>query len=177
MLVGVVNLEIFITIWKLAIWVVEKSRDDNFLNTELYAQKINARGFEHLFGYRMIENSIKFWEFSQLLAGVLSWTVEKPERKRTEACRMKCYKRVLGIKWIDSVRNEEVRKRICKRMDIWNCLKGSRDKLVRYNLKHLRIIWPLLKEMVERGKLGEKLEINYWGYVNCGSYLEMEVLA
>ena len=37
-----------------------------------------------------------------------TWTIGEAERKRLEAFKMWCYRRMMNIKWMDRITNEEV---------------------------------------------------------------------
>ena len=47
--------------------------------------------------------------------GCETWTIGEAERKRLEAFGMLCYRRMIYIKWMDRITNEEVLGRIEER--------------------------------------------------------------
>ena len=50
-----------------------------------------------------------------LLYGCETWTIGETERKRLEAFEMWCYRRMMNIKWMNRITNEEVLGRIGER--------------------------------------------------------------
>ena len=54
--------------------------------------------------------------FSVLNYGCESWTWNKEMRKKVNAFEFWCYRRMLKISWRDKVKNEEILKRLQKRL-------------------------------------------------------------
>ena len=54
--------------------------------------------------------------FSILNYGCESWTWNKAMRKKVNAFEFWCYRRILKISWRDKVKNEEILKRLQKRL-------------------------------------------------------------
>ena len=55
---------------------------------------------------------LKVFVWSVALYGSETWTINSLDKKRIEAFEMWCYRRMLKIKWVDHVTNEEVLNRI-----------------------------------------------------------------
>ena len=58
---------------------------------------------------------IRTYIWSMLLYGSEAWTMTAAEKARIEAFEMWCYRRMMRIKWIDRVSNEEVLKKWVRR--------------------------------------------------------------
>ena len=57
-------------------------------------------------------NIIKAMVMSMVMYASETWTLKKLDRDRLLAFEMKCYRRVLRIRWEQKVTNEEVRSRV-----------------------------------------------------------------
>ena len=68
--------------------------------------------------------------------GCETWTIGKAERKRLEAFEMWCYRRMMNIKWMDKITNEEVLGRIGERRTLWKSLKKRRGQMMGHTLRH-----------------------------------------
>ena len=55
---------------------------------------------------------LKVFVWSVALYGSETWTITKADKKRIEAFEMCCYRRMLKIRWVDRITNEEVLNRI-----------------------------------------------------------------
>ena len=62
--------------------------------------------------------------------GCETWTIGEAERKRWEAFEMWCYRRMINIKWMDRITNEEVLGRIGERRTSWKSLKKRRGQMM-----------------------------------------------
>ena len=51
---------------------------------------------------------------STLMYACETWTLKKTDRDRLNAFEMECYRKILGVKWQDKVRNEDIRKKLGK---------------------------------------------------------------
>ena len=60
--------------------------------------------------------------------GCETWTIGEAERKRLEAFEMSCYRRMMNIKWMDRITNEEVLVRIGERRTL--CLRKRRCQMM-----------------------------------------------
>ena len=81
--------------------------------------------------------------------GCETWTIEEAERKRLEAFDMWCYGRMMNIKWMDRITNEELLGRIGERRTLWKSLRKRRVQMMGHTLRHeKRISW--------RGRWGKK---------------------
>ena len=58
---------------------------------------------------------------------------------------MWCYRRMMKIKWIDRITNEEVLKRIGERRTLWKSLRKRRDQM----MGHTLILGELLRNILE----------------------------
>ena len=73
---------------------------------------------------------LKIYVWSIAMYGCETWTIGEVERKRLEAFEMSCYKRMMNIKWMDRITNEEVLGRIGERRTPWKCLKKRRGQMM-----------------------------------------------
>ena len=62
--------------------------------------------------------------------GCETWTIGEAERKRLEALEMSCYRRMMNIKWMDRITNEEALGRIGERRTLWKSLKKRRGQMM-----------------------------------------------
>ena len=58
--------------------------------------------------------------------GCETWTIGEAERKRLEAFEISCYRRMMNIKWMDRITNEEVLGRIGERRTLWKSLEEEK---------------------------------------------------
>ena len=68
--------------------------------------------------------------------GSETWTINSLDKKRIEAFEMWCYRRMLKIRWVDRITNEEVLNRIGEKRNLWHNLTRRRDRLVGHVLRH-----------------------------------------
>ena len=66
-----------------------------------------------------ISTNTKLMLFESCVLSVLmyaseTWTLKKDDRNRLNAFQMKCYRKMLGVKWQDKVKNEDIRKKLNK---------------------------------------------------------------
>ena len=66
-----------------------------------------------------ISTKIKLMLFESCVLSVLmyaceTWTLKKADKNRLNAFEMKCYRKMLGVKWHDKVKNEDIRKKLNK---------------------------------------------------------------
>ena len=79
-----------------------------------------------------VENKLKLLKtcvFSTLLYASETWTVKEKDKKKLLAFEMKCYRRILGIRWKDMVRNTDVRKKISANETIIDIIKKKKLRL------------------------------------------------
>ena len=62
--------------------------------------------------------------------GCETWTVGETERKRLEAFEIWCYRRMLEIKRLDRITNEQVLKRIGERISLWKSMRKRRAQMM-----------------------------------------------
>ena len=84
--------------------------------------------------------------FPAILYGAETWTMVKETRKRLQAAEMWCWRRLLRIRWIDRVSNEEVLRRVGEPATI-----------------------PL-------DGISLKLKLNYFGHIRRGDTMEKEIM-
>ena len=65
-----------------------------------------------------------------------TWTIGEEERKRLEAFEMRCFRRMMNIKWMDRITNEEVLERIGERRTLWKSLRKRRGQMMGHTLRH-----------------------------------------
>ena len=66
---------------------------------------------------------LKTYVWSIAMNGCETWTIRKAERKRVEAFEMWCYRRMMNIKWMNRITNEEVLGRVEEKRTLWKSLK------------------------------------------------------
>jgi hypothetical protein len=93
---------------------------DNDCTTEIKRRIGKATGamasFKNIWNSRNISMEtkigiIRICIFSVLLYGCETWTLKKNDQDRLLAFEMRCYRRILHIRWQQKIRNEEVRRR------------------------------------------------------------------
>ena len=84
-------------------------------------------------------------------ANLDTWTIGEAERKRLEAFEMWCHSRMVNIKWMDRITNEEVLGRIEEKRTLWKSLKKRRGQMMGHTLRH----GGLLNDILER-EVGKK---------------------
>ena len=81
-----------------------------------------------------------------------TWTIGETERKGLDAFEMWCYRRMMNIKWMKRITNEEVLGRIGERRTLWKSLKKRRGQMMGHTLiRH----GGLLRDILE-GWVGKK---------------------
>ena len=78
--------------------------------------------------------------------GCETWTIGEAERKILEAFEMWCYRRMMNIKWMDKITNEEVLEIIGERRTLWK----RRGQMMGHTLSH----GGLLRDILE-GEVGK----------------------
>ena len=68
--------------------------------------------------------------WSVALYGSETWTIGVSEKKRLEAFEMWCYRRMLKIRWVDKVTNEEVLRQIDEERSVWKNIVKRRGRLI-----------------------------------------------
>ena len=91
---------------------------------------------------------LKAFVWSVALYGSETWTINSLDRKRLEAFEIWCYRRMLKIRWVDRVTNEEVLNRIGEKRNFWHILTKRRDRLVGHILRHEGIVNLVLEGSV-----------------------------
>jgi len=71
-------------------------------------------------------NILKATVMSVVMYASETWTLKKKDRNRLLAFEMKCYRRILRIRWEQKITNEEVRRRVqCKKSIIQQIRKKT----------------------------------------------------
>ena len=68
--------------------------------------------------------------WSIAIYGCETWTIGEAERKRLDVFEMWCYRRMMNIKWMDKITNEEVLERIEERRTLWKSLRKRRGQMM-----------------------------------------------
>ncbi|XKL69474.1 hypothetical protein PGB90_007243 [Kerria lacca] len=92
---------------------------------------------------------LRAYVWSVALYGCATWTIGTLDRKRIEAFKLWCYRKMLRIKWTEKVRNEEVLRRIRGDRVIWKMLVKRRTRMIGHNLRHPVRLATVLEGMVE----------------------------
>ena len=80
--------------------------------------------------------------------GCETWTIGDAKRKRLEAFEMWCLRRMMKIKWIDSITNEELLEQIGERRTVWK----RRAQMMGHISRHGGLLRNILNGKVERGE-------------------------
>ena len=83
------------------------------------------------------------------------WRRGEKEIKRSEAFEMWCYRRMINIKWMDRITNEEVLERIGERRTLWKSLRKRRGQIMGYTLRH----GGMLRYILEGERWERKVEV------------------
>ena len=83
-----------------------------------------------------------------------------------ESFELWCYRRMMNIKWMDRITNEEVLGRIGERRTLWKSLRKKRGQMMGHALRH----GGLLRDILQ-GEVGKKRKAqikifrpNNWAY-------------
>ena len=124
---------------------------------------------------------LKAYVWSVALYGSETWTIGETERKRIEAFEMWCYRRMLKIRWVDRVTNEEVLNRIGEERSLWRNLTKRRDRMIGHYLRHPGLVNLVLEGSVwgknGRGRPRSEYDRQIRVDVGCSSYVAMKRLA
>ena len=97
---------------------------------------------------------IRCYIWSLFLYGSETWTLTAAEKSRVEAFEMWCYRRMMKIKWIDRVSNEEVLRRVEEKRSLLKTLKRRRDILIGHIMRHDGLMKTIIEGQVN-GKRGK----------------------
>ena len=108
------NVEEFVYLGSLITWDNDCSKD---IRTRIAKGKGMMENFKTLWRNKNISfttklNVLKTCVFSTMLYGCETWTYRKADKDRILAFEMYCYRRMLGIRWMQKISNEEVRRRL-----------------------------------------------------------------
>ena len=124
---------------------------------------------------------LKAFVWSMALYGSETWTISSSDRKRIEAFEIWCYRRMLKIRWVDRVTNEEVLDRIGEKRMFWHMLTKRRDRLVGHILRHQGLVNLVLEGSVwgknRVGRPRDEYSKQIQRDVGCCSYSEMKRFA
>ena len=76
---------------------------------------------------------------------------------------MWCYRRMMNIKWMDRITNEEVLGRIGERRTLWKSLKKRRGQMMEHTLRHGGLLRDILEGEV--GKKRGRLRLEYFDQI------------
>ena len=124
---------------------------------------------------------LKVFVWSVAMYGSETWTINSLDKKRIEAFEMWCYRRMLKIRWVDHITNEEVLNRIGEKRNLWHNLTRRRDRLVGHVLRHQGLTNLVLEGSAEgknrRGRPRDEYTKQIQRDVGCSRYWEMKKLA
>ena len=108
------NVEEFVYLGSLMTWDNDCSKD---IRTRIAKGKGMLENLKNIWKDKNISYTtklsiLKTCVFSTMLYGCETWTYKKADKDKILAFEMYCYRRVLGIRWTQKVKNEEVRKRL-----------------------------------------------------------------
>jgi hypothetical protein len=72
---------------------------------------------------------LKTCVFSTLLYASETWTLKEADKKKLLSFEMKCYRRILRIRWKDMVRNDDIRTKIAAEKNIIDIIKERKLRL------------------------------------------------
>ena len=132
-------------------------------------------------GLEVRKSFLKSFVWSIALYGCETWTIGVQEKRRLEASEMLCYRRMLKVRWIDHVTNQEVLNKIGEGRNVWQNLKKRRDKFVGHILKQSGIVNRTLEGRVEGKNCRGRPRLCFINQnvkdVGCKKYSEMKRLA
>ena len=103
-----------------------------------------------------------------------TWTIGAEEKRRLEAFEMWSFRRLLKIKWIDKITNEEVLRRMGGEREIWNCIKRRRVELVGHILRHDSIVRTVIEGYIEGKRNRGRPRLEYMEQImkdtGCNTY-------
>ena len=62
--------------------------------------------------------------------GCETWTMREAVRKRLGAFEMWCYRKMMNIKWMDRITNDEILGRNGERRTLWKSLRKRRGQMM-----------------------------------------------
>ncbi|CAG9830637.1 unnamed protein product [Diabrotica balteata] len=97
--------------------------------------------------------------FSTLLYGMEAWTLNASTAKKLEAFEMRVYRRIMKISCNEHVTNNEVMKRINKRMEVLEIIKTRKLQYLGHVMRNKRynLLQLIIQEKIQ-GKRKEKEE-------------------
>jgi len=92
-----------------------------------------------------------------------TWTLKKKDRNRLLAFEMKCYRRILKIRWEQKITNEEVRRRVpCKKNIIQQIMERNLNLFGHLcSMNHNRLVKEVMFETME-GELRRERPCREW---------------
>uniref|UniRef100_A0A8D8XC77 Uncharacterized protein n=1 Tax=Cacopsylla melanoneura TaxID=428564 RepID=A0A8D8XC77_9HEMI len=76
---------------------------------------------------------LKTYVWSVALYGSEAWTMGCVDQRRLEAFEMWCYRRMMKIRWMDKVTNEEVLRKVNDSSSLWNTLNRGKMIMIGHN--------------------------------------------
>jgi hypothetical protein len=120
---------------------------------------------------------IKTFAWSKALYGSEAWTTGKIDQKRLEAFETWCWRRMLKIKWMDKIRNDEVYRRIDEEWTLWNNIGKRRTRWIVHTLRHNGFVKNIIDGKIEgkvpRGRPRDKYMGQVKKKVHCKKYQEV----
>jgi hypothetical protein len=105
-------------------------------------------------GLNLRKKLVKCYIWSIALYGAETWTLWEVDRKYLESSELWCWRRMEKISWTDSVRNEEVLRRVKEERNILHTVKRRKANWIGHILRRN----CLLKHGIE-GKLEGMIEM------------------
>ena len=93
----------------------------------------------------------------ELLYAAQTWTIKKDYQRRLLAFEMRCYRRVLEVRWQDHVTNNEVRSRVQRERTVMDIIRKRKLQLFGHicRMPDDRLMKRLVLGMVEGGRQPE----------------------
>lgn len=121
---------------------------------------------------------VKGFIWSVALYACETWTIGTEERRKLESFEMWCYRRIMRIKWVDKVTNEEVLRRIGEGRELWKSIRKRRMELVGHILRHNSIVRTIMEGYVEGGRYRGRPRLEYMQQIKedtgCHTYEEVK---
>jgi hypothetical protein len=103
---------------------------------------------------------LKIYVWSITLYGCETWTISAIEKRKLEIFKMRCYHKMLRIKWIDRITNKAVLNRIKEKKILWHTIKVRRAKMIGHLLRHESLSKIVIEGDVE-GHIGRTPRMEY----------------
>lgn len=115
------------------------------------------------------------------LYGCETWTIATEEKRRLQAFELWCYRRMLRIRWIDRVTNEEILRRINSDRKIIYIIKQRRNSLLGHLIRHQNFLLTIIEGQIEGKNKRGRPRLTYINNIKretgCNTYAELKELA